>query len=573
MKRNNGLAGLWNRLQALWRSRETHAGYWKWIASYAKPFIPRILLLMTMNLAVSLLNVGMALISKNIIDRATNSSGSIYSFVGLYFLFTVISLGINAAGSVLSVVTGERFSFGIRMQIYEKIIHSHWMDTQRYHTGDLMTRLTSDAGNIADGIIGVIPDIIKLLVELVVVFFTLFYFSPLLAVFALALSPLAALISLVLGRALKRLQVKVQESEANYRSFLQESLANLLIVKAFSNEDYAADRLTELRNERFYWVFKKSRLSIATTGSMSFTFQLGYIIAFAYGAIQVSQKIITYGTMSVFITLVSRIQAPIYMLAQNLPKLVSVIASAGRVIELQDIPLEKRGEKAIAHGPVGVRMEDVTFGYVDQTVLEHASFEIRPGQFAAIIGESGIGKTSLVRLIVSFIEDYKGRVLFFDEAGNAEPAGADTRRFLAYVPQGNTLFSGTIRENIRMGRLDATEEEIFDALRMSAGYEFVMELPEGLDTRVGERGYGLSEGQAQRISIARALLRNAPVLILDEATSALDENTELQVLEGIQRLEPKPTCLLITHRKSVLAYCDRSIRIENKRIVEEPCLK
>ena len=187
----------------------------------------------------------------------------------------------------------------------------------------------------------------------------------------------------------------------------------------------------------------------------------------------------------------------------------------------------------------------------------------------AIIGESGIGKTTLIRLMMSFMSNYRGNITYFNQAGEQEKANAGSREFIAYVPQGNTLFSGTIRENIRMGNLEASEEEIFQALRMAAAYDFVMELPEGLDTIIGERGHGLSEGQAQRIAIARAFVRRAPFLILDEATSALDEKTELSVLQGLQELQPKPTCLIITHRRSILTYCDREIRIQDKRILEQ----
>ena len=427
-----------------------------------------------------------------------------------------------------------------------------------------MTRLTSDAGAIADGIIGTIPNIIILFVELLMVFVTLFIYSPLLAVFAMLVAPVAALVSFFLGKKLKKLQIKVQESESNYRSFLQESLANLLVVKSFSNEDYSVDRLTTLREERFKWVFKKTKMSIASSTVMSMTFQLGYIVAFAYGAWQISTGQITYGTMTVFLTLVNRVQSPIIGLAQQIPRVVSVLASAGRVIELQNIPVEERLPEIVTSDKIGVGIENLTFGYTDEIV----SLKIKPGEFVAIIGESGIGKTTLLRIIMSFMGNYTGKVDFFDEKGLTDPANANTRRFISYVPQGNTLFSGTVRENIRMGKLDATDEEMWDALKLSAGYDFVKELPNGLYTVIGERGHGISEGQAQRIAIARAFVRKAPLLILDEATSALDENTEKEVIKGLQLLEPRPTCIVVTHRKSILTYCDREIKIENKNMEE-----
>ena len=555
------------KLKSLWKDRKNQCKYAKWLMRYTKPYLGRIILMMIFSLSGTVSSLVMVHLTKKIIDNATDGK----EFIALIVGYLVLVLALQAVGvvsSLMSTVLNEKFSFGIRKQIYEKIINSHWMDVKKYHTGDLMTRLTSDAGSIAGGIIGTIPNIILLVLELVMVFFTLFYYSPLLACFALLVAPVAALVSWWFGKKLKKLQVKVQESESSYRSFLQESLANLLVVKAFANEEYSSNRLTTLRDERFYWVFKRAKLGLASSTSMSVAFQLGYIVAFAYGALLIAAKTITYGTMSVFLTLVNRVQAPVVGLAQQIPNVVSVLASAGRIMELQNIPLEEKKEITMKTDRVGVDIKDLTFGYTDETVLENVSLDVKPGEFVAIIGESGIGKTTLIRLIMSFMSNVQGEVCFYNENGERIEANANTRNFIAYVPQGNTLFSGTVRENILMGNLNATEEEIYAALKLSAGYDFVMDLPKGLDTVIGERGHGISEGQAQRIAIARAFVRKAPLLILDEATSSLDEQTELGVLEGLKALTPKPTCIVITHRKSILQYCDREIKIENMKTIE-----
>lgn len=555
------------KAKALWKDRDNQMQYIKWLGHYSKPFVGRIALVMFVNILNSVIALIMALVSKNIIDSATGGGrDKVLFMIAVYFGMILLTQVLGIVLVLVRTMLAERFSFGIRKQIYEKILHSKWLDIQKYHTGDLMTRMTSDAGTIAEGIITTIPEIITLVIELIMVFFTLFYFSPWLAIFALLIAPVAGIAGWWLGGRLKKLQVKVQESEASYRSFLQESIASLLIMKSFSNEQYASDRLVDLRENRFYWVFKKTKFGLISSTSMSMTFQLGYIVAFTYGALQVASKAITYGTMSVFLTLVNRVQSPIMMLAQQIPRAVSVLASAGRVIELQNIALEEYEEENISAENIGLKVEHLDFGYSDEQVLQDVNLEVLPGEMIAVVGESGIGKTTLIRLIMSFMKPDRGSIVFYNGKGEEETANASCRKFISYVPQGNTLFSGTIRENIRMGRLDATEEEMLEALRMTASYDFVMNLPKGLDTVIGERGHGLSEGQAQRIAIARALVRKAPFLILDEATSALDEETELAVLEGINKQTKKPTCLVITHRMSVLKYCDKEVKIENKKL-------
>ena len=556
-----------SKIKNLWSDRSNQYQYAKWLVQYAKPYMGRITVMMLFNLLYTVVGLVMVTLTKRIIDEATEGN-PIITLIVCYLILTIGLQLVSVFGTLMNTMLTEKFSFGIRKQIYEKIIHSHWMDVKKYHTGDLMTRLTSDAGNVADGIIGTIPSIIQLIVELLLVFITLFSYSPLLACFALLVAPVAAVSSWWLGRKLKRLQVKVQESEAAYRSFLQESLANLLIVKAFANEEYSTQRLTQLREERFGWVYRRTKMGLISSTAMSMSFQVGYIVAFAYGAIQISRKAITYGTMSVFLTLVNRVQAPVMGLAQQIPRVVSILASAGRIMELQELPLEEKEEEPLAVVQAGVDVSGLTFGYTQDNVLENVSLHIAPGEFVAVIGESGIGKTTLIRIIMSFMSNIQGSVTFYNEKGETQKANAATRNFIAYVPQGNTLFSGTVRENIRMGNLNATEEEMNEALKLAAAYDFVQELPKGIDTVIGERGHGLSEGQAQRIAIARAFVKKAPFLILDEATSSLDEATEQEVIRGLQRLTPRPTCLVITHRKSILKYCDREIKIANKTIIE-----
>lgn len=541
--------------------------YARWLFQYTKPYLPALSFTMFFSIAASFLSIGTAVVSQQLIDNATMGK-SIKNNILLYLLCILLMQAIQIISSLFTVILQEKFSFGIRRQVFDKILHSCYHDVSQYHSGDLMTRLTSDTGNIADGIANIIPKIILLIIEFITSFVVLMLYDPMLAIFALLLAPVGGILSIWLGRKLKALQLKVQESEAGYRSFLTESLNNILIIKSFRTEDFSSERLQKLRDERMHWIIKKQRMGLIASTSMSLTFQAGYILALTWGAAKLSAQAITYGTMSVFLTLVNRLQAPILGLAHTVPQVVNVLTSAGRVMELQKLPLEPISEETITPENVGVKIEHLSFGYSDDPLFDNASLSIQPGEFAAILGASGIGKTTLIRLILSFMNTTAGNIQFFNDKEETANSNANSRDFLSYVPQGNTLFSGTIAYNIRMGKKDADDEEIYEALRASAAYDFVAGLPQGIHTVIGERGYGISEGQAQRISIARALIKKAPFLILDEATSSLDEKTELAVLEGIRNFSYHPTCLLITHRRSVLAYCDREIRIENKKITE-----
>lgn len=534
-----------------------------------KPYIPSLSVMLLFQIAASLLSLGMSLISKNIIDRATAGKGIAYS-IAAFVTVLIVSQTITILTSLVSVVISEKFSFGIRRNVYEKILHTNWLSVSKYHTGDLMTRLTSDTDAVANGISGTIPSILILIVQLTSSFITLFVFDRFLALSSLLIAPVAFLASVILGKRLKKLQVKVQESESKYRSFIHESLSNIMIIKSFCDEEYSSEHLYELRNERLYWILKKNRMSLATSSTINVGFQFAYILAFTWGALGISKGSITYGTMSLFLSLVGQVQAPLISLAQTIPKIVSILASAGRIIEIQDLPAEERPNQTIEQTSIGADLEHITFGYNEDSIFEDTSLHINPGEFVAIVGESGIGKTTLIRLIMSFLNSDSGSISFFNSMGQTEKSTATSRHFISYVPQGNTLFSGTIADNVRMGNRNATEEEIIAALKASSAYDFVQNLPDGMNTVIGEKGHGVSEGQAQRISLARALVRNAPFLVLDEATASLDEKTELRVLEGIRSLTPKPTCILITHRRSVLNYCDKEIKIEDKKIKEIP---
>ena len=538
----------------------------KWVFKNSKEYRWRIILMLFINLFFSIASLVTVILSKSIIDNATMGK-DFSTIIIIYIIVMLATLLFHAGSSLISAVINEKVSFGIRKSVYDKVIRTSWQSINKYHSGDIVTRLSSDAGNIADAIVTTLPSIITLIVELILVFFTLFSYSPFLAFLGLTVAPVAVIVSWLFARKLKVLQKKVQESESAYHSFLQESLANLLIIKAFANEDESVEKLAQLRANRFYWVFKRSKAGLYGTTTISLAFHIGYLSAFTFGAIQISKAAITYGTMSVFLALINRVQSPIIGLSQQLPKVIAMFTSAERIIELSDMPAEKKLDTNIDTTRLGVYANGLTFGYDEkETVLENVSFKINPGESTAVIGESGIGKTTLIRLVLSFVEPSAGSITFFNDKSEEMPASAGIREYISYVPQGNTLFSGTIKDNILIGRTDAADEDIKEALKLASAWDFVEDLPEGINTKIGEKGLGLSEGQAQRIAIARAIIRKAPFMIFDEATSALDEGTEQKVIHGLEQLSPRPSCLIITHRKSILKYCTQELMISDKNI-------
>ncbi len=558
------------RIKYLLRDKNKRNEYIGWLFSYAKPFLPQISLLLLIDLLLSGTSIGLALVGKSMIDKASDGQ-DVYKYVTMYILIVAASLAASVVSQLVSVVVYEKFGFGIRKKVYRRMLQTNWLDITKYHSGDLMTRLTSDVSAVATGIISTIPTVIRLIFQLGITFITLAVFDWKLAVFSLMVAPIAAVASMIFGRKVKHLQIKVQETESAYRSFMQESLANILIVKAFRTEDYSENRLSELRDDRVYWALKKTRMGVAAQSVMNFSFQIGYIAAFVIGVVGIKNNTLTFGTMTVFLTLVNQVQGPILALAETIPSVVAIFASADRIMELQDLKEEEVQEENLKPEGVGLKINDLSFSYVEnEPIFVDADMEFRPGEFTAIVGRSGIGKTTLIRLIMAFTNKVQGNIEFYNKYGQTESTNAGVREFISYVPQGNTLFSGTIRENVCFGGVNATEDEIAEALKGAAAYDFVQELPNGIDTKIGEKGYGISEGQAQRIAIARALLKKAPFLILDEATASLDPETELKVLRGLQNWNPRPTCLLISHRMSVLEYCDNEIKIENHKIVTVP---
>lgn len=542
----------------------------KWMGGQARPCILSFSLIIIIAAVLSLCSVSIAIVSKGLVDAAVAREGhqaawAAISFAGLILL----QVGLKAVASILSVRTLEGISNKIRKRLFTHLLKAEWASSSKYHSDDILTRLTSDIGTVANGIANVLPAIIALVVQLAAAFVTLLFLDPILAALAFVLGPVSVLLTRVLGHKLKQMHLKIQEAEVTYRAFLHESIQNVLIVKAFCIEENNTARFDNLQSERMDLVLKRNRMNVTTSSILSLGYWLGYFLAFGWGALHLSRGTVSFGTLTAFLQLVGQIQAPFSGLAQTLPQVISTVASAERLMELERMQHEQNNGMVPCWTNAGIILDNVHFAYGNDTpVLKNATFEVYPGETVAITGMSGEGKTTLLRLLLSLVEPGVGHIYFTGGQDEKFEACASSRRLISYVPQGNTLFSGTIEENLRIGCSDVTNMEMEAAVRSACAWEFIKKMPKGLKTVIGERGHGISEGQAQRLAIARALLHKAPILVLDEATSALDSYTEKCVLQAIRSLSPARTCIIITHRSTALGICNRVLKLENGYLVE-----
>ena len=406
-----------------------------------------------------------------------------------------------------------------------------------------------------------LPNVLSTVSLFLGAFFYLMQMDVWLAVTTVAILPMFILVSRVYVAQMRKYTRRVRLSDSQVQSLLTETVQNRMLIKTLEAGDRMVGRLSDTQTELRQHVRQRTKFSIASNLFVNGGFSLGYLVAFLWGAVRLSARTITFGQMTAFLQLVYRIQGPARDLTRLAPAFVGVFTAAERLMELEEAPQEQQGEGVLMESPCGLRLTDVAYTYDDATapVLSHLSFDFRPGTCTAILGETGSGKTTLVRLMLALLRPQQGRVDIYSGDSTAQITPLHRCNFV-YVPQGNTLLSGTIRDNLLMGRPDATDDDLRQVLHLVCA-DFVAALPDGLDTVCTEAGGGLSEGQAQRIAIARALLRDRSIMLFDEATSALDPDTERQLLKNILANHHK-TIIFITHRPAVVDYCDQVLRVE-----------
>ena len=523
------------------------------------------------NATLGLLDVAVSLSSvwavKHAIDVASHTTeGSLYWAVALMGLLILCGFAINISAVWVRNILGIKAQNRMQQRMLDRILRSEWRGKEKRHSGDVLNRLEFDVNNVVNFLTETVPNTLSVLALFIGSFCYLFSMDPWLAAIIVFMLPVFILSSKVYVGHMRKLTRQVRNSDSKVQSVLQETIQHRMLIKTMEKDEAMVDRLEGIQSELRHNVVKRTKFSVFSNLILNFGFALGYLTAFLWSALRMSAGTLTFGGMTAFLQLVAKIQGPARNLTKLVPAFVSVFTAAERLMELEENPLEEQGEPIYlnkAEGGVGIKFSNVTYAYDDgkRNVIDNLTFDFKPNSCTAILGETGAGKTTIVRLILALLHPVKGNVTIYNKVEEKD-ISPRIRCNLVYVPQGNTLLSGSIRDNLRMGRLNATDEEMYAALdKACAG--FVKELPDGLATNCAEAGGGLSEGQAQRIAIARALLREGSVMIFDEATSALDPETERTLLKNLLG-EHSHTIIFITHRPAVVDYCDNVLRIGNE---------
>lgn len=498
---------------------------------------------------------------KHAIDIASGSEpGSIYWAVALMGVFILANFGVSIAGVWVRNILGVRAQNLMQQRMLAHILQAEWHSRERHHSGDVLNRLEIDVATVVTFLTETLPNTLSVVLMFVGAFACMFVMDHTLAVLLVAIMPVFLAVSRIYVGKMRSLTRQVRDSDSHVQSAMQETVQHRMVVKTLEAGNDMVARLESTQSELRSNVVRRTVFSIFSNLVLNLGFAIGYLIAFLWAAVRMSAGTLTFGGMTAFLQLVNKIQTPARNLTKLAPAFVGVFTAAERLIELLEEPLEPQGEPQRMDAPCGLLLKDVTYRYEDGTrnVIDNLSFDFAPGTCTAILGETGAGKTTIVRMLLALARPTSGNIYIYNKVESRELTALMRCNFV-YVPQGNTLMSGTIRDNLLLGKPDATEMEMWEVLSRSCA-DFVKALPLGLDTKCGEQGGGLSEGQAQRIAIARALLRKGSIMIFDEATSALDADTECRLLESLLH-DNRHTVIFITHRPAVLEYCTQTLRL------------
>ncbi len=540
----------------------------KWIWRVARKEWLTILLLTFTGAAISLSYVVFALISQKVVDVATGvMDGNMWHYSGMLIAVLLLQAFIGICNHVLQTRAVGRMEIRIKEKVFKSLYCKKWQSVSRFSSGDILNRLTSDVHVAADTVASLLPHVVSLFTRLIAALVVLIMMDKVFAVVLVAAGGLLLLVGRLYGVFIKKIHAACQQSDGEARFFMQESLENWSVIQAFRATRWAFRRLGKLLRINYRYRMRRSRVGSITSTAMYLLFSGCYYVALAWGAWRLAAGVITFGTLTAFLQIVQQVQTPFRGMSGILPKYYSMLSSAERLMELEDLEDEPPALPAETMPPFeAIEVRDLCFSYDRDTVFENASVAIHKGEFVALAGHSGIGKSTLLKLLLGFLDADSGEIVCKTENG-CVPVNASTRGYFSYVPQGNLLISGTIRQNITFGCEDVTEEQIWQAAQMAAIDDFIRSLPQGLDTPLGERGLGLSDGQLQRLAIIRGILYDAPILLLDEATSALDAETEHTVLTNLRKLTDK-TLICISHRPAALQACDRVLYIRDGRFEE-----
>ena len=545
--------------------------YVKWffreIARFRWTFVA-VLLFQVVGVAISLFYVWL---SKDLVDTAVEHfQGDLQRqrIISLAIIFTLVSLSrpiLTAIKSYMQSRMAVSMTNSLRQRLFDEMLKTEGDVGRKYHSGDMINRMESDVSAVTNAFCAAVPNLFWAGLQFAAAFACVLYVDLRLSLILVVLLPIAAPAGKFIMKKVRQLTLRIKSSDSRIQSHIQESIQHHTLLRTLEYTDGSSQMLGELQDENYSRNLKRIGFSIIARVLMSLAFTLGYLVAFLWGVRGLSTGVVTYGVMTAILQLVGQLQRPLLQASENLPSLLHCTASIDRLMELEDLPKEEAEDALMLGAPAGVRVRNLSFQYPDgeEKVIDNLSFDFKPGSRIAITGRTGIGKTTLLKLILALSRPTSGSIELYDSETSV-PVSVKTRCNFAYIPQGNTLFSGTVRENLLMGDRNADEERMKEVLHLAAA-DFVMDLPEGLDTICSEAGGGLSEGQAQRIAVARGLLRPGSIVLLDEFSSALDPATEQEMLSRLTAKDglcAGKTMIFITHRESILNFCDSELKFE-----------